>query len=446
MLKDKAQRRAPMRKISKEYADGVEGEPAAAALRIAFFVSSFPETSETFIARQVVGLLDRGHEVRIFAHEPASEGPEHETTERHQLRQLVTVVPRFDGAPIRPSISGRQTVAALRCFRPRHAHVAGGWISLARTVSVLAREDPFDIVHCHYGNVGLHYAPAACVWNAPLVVSFYGYDCSSYPRERGVRVYDPLFAAADAIISLSDHMDARLRSLGCPPALLRRVPLSIDPMAHPTVSSDRRPGEPVRLLTVARLTEKKGIEDALRGLALLGDEPPRIRYDVIGDGPLRPALESLAATLGVSERVRFLGALGERGVQDALCAADIFVLPSVTAANGDEEGTPTVLLEAGWARLPVLATRHAGIPEVVRDGESGILIPERDPSALAAAIRDLVCAPERWTAMGDAGHRLVEAAHTIPLVAERLEATYRDCIRDRGNGRVARGPATRVAR
>jgi colanic acid/amylovoran biosynthesis glycosyltransferase len=115
-------------------------------------------------------------------------------------------------------------------------------------------------------------------------------------------------------------------------------------------------------------------------------------------------------------------------VQAAMRDAHLFVLPSVTASDGDEEGTPTVLLEAAFARLPVVATRHAGIPEIVRDGETGILVAERDAVALADAIRELLRSRERWQAMGDAGRRLVERSHTVPRVVERLDAMYRELV------------------
>ena len=109
--------------------------------------------------------------------------------------------------------------------------------------------------------------------------------------------------------------------------------------------------------------------------------------------------------------------------------ADLFVLPSVTASNGDEEGTPTVLLEAAYHRLPVLATRHAGIPEVVADGESGMLVAEGDDAALAEGLRVLVGSRDRWPAMGEAGRRLViDRGHLMGDVAARLETLYGELL------------------
>jgi colanic acid/amylovoran biosynthesis glycosyltransferase len=395
-------------------------------VRVAFFVSSFPELSETFILRQVTGLLARGHEIVVFAAQAASDVPT-AVPDAAPLRSLVRVLGAPGDGVSAPGASLRGLASAARAVRRDDARALGGWRAAAGTAARLAAEAPFDVVHCHYGNVGLRYRMAARLWRAPLIASFYGYDCSSYPRARGDRVYEPLFREAHAVASLSGHMDDRLLRLGCPQRLLRRVPLSVDPAEfHAGARGSRRQGADARVLTVARLTEKKGIEYALRALAALAGEFSGVRYDVIGDGPLRDALVALAAALGLGDRVRFLGARPGDAVRAAMRDADLFVLPSVTAADGDEEGTPTVLLEAAFCELPVLSTRHAGIPELVREGESGYLVPERDVDALADGLRTLLRAPERWAAMGAAGRRLVERDHTTAAVAARLDALYRE--------------------
>ena len=402
------------------------------ALRVACFVPSFPELSEAFILRQIVGLLERGHDVRIFAHVSPPDGAVHEDVTRHRLLERTRVV--GEGGNRRVAGGRAAPGAFIRCLRPAQARAAGGWGNLLRTLRALRGEEPFDVVHCHYGVAGLHYGvTAARLWEAPLVVSFYGYDASRYPREHGERVYAPLFAAVQRVVSLSEHMDARLRALGCAPERLRRVPLAVDPTAM-----DEGPPGPARasgevsLLTVARLVEKKGIEFALRAVASLRDERLAVRYDVIGEGPLRAELEALARSLGIADDVCFLGASTNVMVTAAMRAADLFVLPSVTAANGDEEGTPTVLMEAAYHRLPVVATRHAGIPELVADGESGMLVPERDSEALAAALRTMLALRSQWPAMGAAGRRLViERGHLTPDVAARLEALYLEVVPER---------------
>src|SRR5918993_2753598 len=136
MSEDTVPRSRRPRNLSNERALGTENMEPRRTLRIAFFVPSFPELSETFIARQVAGLLDRGHEVRIFAHHRASDGPVHETVERRDLRRLVTLL--HGGRPtVEVGRSVRGALAMLRSARPRDAREAGGWRSLAQTVSRL---------------------------------------------------------------------------------------------------------------------------------------------------------------------------------------------------------------------------------------------------------------------------------------------------------------------
>ena len=374
--------------------------------------------------------------MRIFAHESGTSGADHPDVER--LRQRTRVLGGGGARTPRRSAGRAGMGAFVQCLRPELARASGGWGALVRTLAALRGETPFDVVHCHYGVAGLRYGVAARLWGAPLVVSFYGYDVSRYPRERGAQVYESLFAAARRVTSLSPHMDERLRELGCAAKKIRRVPLPVDAsgedgvriprlasLARDDVGEAVARNDIVRLLTVARLVEKKGIAVALRALGSLRHELPAIRYDVIGDGPLRAELQGLAASLGISDRVRFFGAVSNDRVQQAMRDADLFVLPSVTARNGDEEGTPTVLLEASYARLPVVATRHTGIPEIVADGKSGVLVAEGDPAALAGGLRAMIAARERWPAMGEAGRRLViERGHRTADVAARLEALY----------------------
>ena len=448
-------------------ADDHDAHPASEQhlLRVAAFVPSFPELSETFILRQIVGLLERGHDVRVFAHGPAMSGPIH--AERHELTRRTRVLTA--DAPVARVAGGRAAPGAfLRCLTPAMARASGGWGALVRTLEMLRGEAPFDVVHCHYGVTALRYGVAARLWRAPLVVSFYGYDASSYPRERGQRVYEPVFATSQRVTSLSAHMDGRLRALGCAPEKLRRVPLAVDAVADDDVRIPRlaalarddreaalvrddreaalarddreaalaREDREIRLLTVARLVEKKGIAVALRAIASLRDELPAVRYDVIGDGPLRAELEALTVTLGIADRVRFVGTAPNDAVQQAMRDADLFLLPSLTATSGDEEGTPTVLIEAAYAGLPVLATRHAGIPEIVADGESGVLVAENDPAALADGLRAMLAIRERWPAMGEAGRRLIiERGHLTADVAARLESLYLELLPVQGSGR-----------
>jgi colanic acid/amylovoran biosynthesis glycosyltransferase len=185
---------------------------------------------------------------------------------------------------------------------------------------------------------------------------------------------------------------------------------------------ERQPRAPggLSLVSVGRLVEKKGIAQVLRALRLLLDGGLRAEYRVFGDGPLRPRLQALAGELGIAEMVRFEGRQGQAAIREGLDRSDILVAASVTAADGDEEGIPNVLKEAMASGMPVVGTRHAGIPELIEDGVSGRLVAERDETALAAALARLAAEPERWPAMGRAGREKVEREYDIQRLNDRL--------------------------
>ena len=149
-----------------------------------------------------------------------------------------------------------------------------------------------------------------------------------------------------------------------------------------------------------------------------------IEYTIIGDGPLRENLEGLARDVAANVRVRFAGWLQQEEVIHTLRTAHLLLAPSVTADDGDQEGTPVAILEALASGMPVISTWHSGIPEIVQDGISGRLVPERDAASLGEAIDELAGAPERWLSMGQAGRSYVEQYHDINQLNDELVKFY----------------------
>jgi len=145
---------------------------------------------------------------------------------------------------------------------------------------------------------------------------------------------------------------------------------------------------------------------------------------IAGDGLLRDEYQALIKRLGVENRVTLLGALNQPEIVQLLDDCDIFLGPSITAPNGDQDAPTNVLKEAMALGLPVIATRHGGIPELVEDGVSGLLVPERDGGAIATAIVELIAHPERWPDMGRAGRSAVEARYDNDLLNDQLIQSY----------------------
>jgi colanic acid/amylovoran biosynthesis glycosyltransferase len=188
----------------------------------------------------------------------------------------------------------------------------------------------------------------------------------------------------------------------------------------------RGPHQPLFVLTVGRLVEKKGIEYGVEAIAQLARHGVDVRYNIIGDGPLRSRIESLIRSLGVEDRVHCLGWQDSRVVMAMMETADILLAPSVTTADGDQEGIPVTLMEAMAAGMLVVASRHSGIPELVEHGVSGILVPERNARVIAAAILNLVDDAVHWSEMSRAARDRVTEDFDIDRLNLELVERFRD--------------------
>lgn len=411
-------------------------------MRIAFVVNQFPVLSETFILNQITGLIDRGHEVDIFASRPAVGRTVHPEVERYGLREKTHYRPR---------------VVRNRCLRVLKAlvlFIVHGWwgpVALLRTLNFVRHgkpaascallyaavpwlgQRPYDIIHCHFGPNGsmtesLREIRAA---KGKLVTAFHGYDMTSFVSSGGGGVYTRLLRAGDCFMPISDRWKDRLVEWGCDESRIVVHHMGIDTGRFGFIPRRVEPGGVVRLCSTARLTEKKGIEYSIRSVAKLKVSGKRVEYWVIGEGSLRGPLESLIRELGVGQSVRLLGAKRQDEVVELLKQSHLFLAPSVTAADGDQEGTPVAIMEAMAMGLPVVSTLHSGIPELVQDGRSGFLVPERDVDALADKISYLVEHPEVWPEMGRAGREFVEQHYDINKLNDRLIEVYKGLLSER---------------
>ncbi len=406
-------------------------------MRVAMVVAGFPMLSETFVINQAVDLIERGHALDIYALMPYR-AP---TTAPHADVLRYRLVERTRYPRTRPRDGWRFVAASLRALlqlsarRPRalpplldaltyRKHALA--MRLVQHAAALGPGECYDVIHCQFGDIGLATLALldAGVLEGALVVSFRGWDISSFVHERGREVYRRLFARGDGFFTNCVYFQQRLLELGCPAGKLEVLYSGIDAARFPLKHHDYAPDRPLRLVTVGRLVGKKGIEDALHAVALLGQRGVQVHYTLIGDGPLGGKLQSLTRALGIAAQVTFAGAANQQRVIEALLDSDIFLGPSVRSQLGDEDAPINTLKEAMAVGLPVVATRHGGIPELVIDGESGLLVPERDPPALAAAIQTLVAQRSHWPAMGLAGRRQVETRFDLHASNLQLAALY----------------------
>ena len=266
----------------------------------------------------------------------------------------------------------------------------------------------------------------------PLVVHFHGYDASHVETLTAHREsYPRMFQLSAACIVVSRTMRNQLLSLGASTEKLALNPCGVDCRRFAGANPQTAP--PV-LLAVGRLIEKKAPHNTITAFAQVLRRVPEARLRIVGDGSLKVFCEELTVRLGIDHAVTFLGECEHAIVQQEMQAARVFVQHSVVAPCGDSEGTPVAVLEASASGLPVIATRHGGLTDVVVDGKTGFLVEEHDVTAMARQMHRLVVDPQLAARMGLSGCRRVMAKFSRERSIERLSSILEACAAGRELG------------
>lgn len=367
-------------------------------MKVCFVVDKFPSLSETFVLDQIAGCLERGMQVGVVCNE-ATFGKE-TNVDDSSWRSLPEGVERWWGglAPLRPAL--RKWSGPL-------------WdkTSTALDIAMAGKLEKYDVIVAHFGNNGLRVARAMKRRRiaAPLVTIFHGHDVGAPMHDGTLSRYGVVFSEGALQLPVNGFFRDALIAAGA----------AADSVAvhHMGVNTDEigfapaaRGAGALSLISVCRLTEKKGIDFALQALAEIRMRRPDIdwNYQIVGGGEMAEQTQALARRLDLLDRVAFLGPRPHREVKQRLAAAHVFVLPSVKARDGDLEGIPVALMEAMAAGLTVLSTHHSGIPELIEDGRTGLLAPERDVHALAERLIWIADNPEACAGIALAARRKVE--------------------------------------
>jgi glycosyltransferase involved in cell wall biosynthesis len=293
------------------------------------------------------------------------------------------------------------------------------------------------LLHAQFGWQGILAVPLLEAVPLPVVVTFRGRDVGRVAGRPGVP--NPwlasrrrrLFSMASHINAVSQELVDRLLEMGAPPNRVRvwRDGIEIPPEVRARGALRARgPAEPLRVVMAGRFVEKKGFEYGLEAFAAFVSAGHDARLTLVGDGGLRPAYEGLVRRLGVGERVELTGVLPQKVLLERIAGADIFMVPSVRGASDDREGVPNVLKEASARSVPVIGTRHGGIPEALVDGVTGIVVPERDPAALARALGVLAADPALRARMGTAGREKMMREYDVVRQVAELEDIYDEVL------------------
>jgi len=397
-------------------------------MRLLFVATAFPKTSETFVTDQILGLADLGHRLDVFTTGPGEIG---DPALQESLGEAVGELLLPPGTPSTPHLGWLRPRRWPRWGKPEtwkrlllvalHPGFRRRRYPLRRGLALLGRPE-YDAVVCHFGPAGVMMQQMKDIGliRAPIATIFHGYDLTNYLERVPAGFYDELFARGDLFLPISDRWRRRLAELGCPVdrTRLQRLGTDLDTFRF-TV---RRPGpdEPLRVMSVARLVEKKGIEFGIRTVARLIAAGREVVYDVVGDGPLREELERLVQETGIAGRVNFLGVRPHGEVARLMEEHHVMLVPSVTDAQGGMEGIPVVIMEAMATGLLVVASEHSGIPEIVRHEGTGLLAPERDAAALARNLETALGNPDLWGRLATSARELVAADYDLRTQNARL--------------------------
>ena len=382
-------------------------------MNIAFILRKFPVTSQTFVHRQIDALIAAGHSVSVIAQPTVDASnaatadalevyplPITETGRATRVKNLALFV--LSSALRHPSkVTGYIAEAAKFVTGPRHDRV------FSTSIALLGEAKKFDVICCHFGYNGADAVllKEAGVLSGKLVTIFHGFDVTSY-LDKNPMAYDQLKDEGDLFLCVNAMFEVKLKKMGFPPEKLRvhHMGVACSQIDYGFTPLDNS----VRLTSVCRFVEKKGISYALQALPKVVKQFPNLTYTLIGDGPLRAELEAEVTRLSLTSNVKFLGSQTNEVVFETLRKTHVFLAPSVTAANGDMEGIPVVIMEAMAQGTPVLSTYHSGIPELIEHGVSGYLAPERDSDAISKGLLELLSSDERLESVSKEARTKVE--------------------------------------
>lgn len=360
----------------------------------------FPKLSETFILDQITGLLDRNIDFEIWALEDPKESCIHREIRKYNLLK-------------------RTRYLKL----PEHSHISDQkqWLTQFEKLNPHVNLKQVSMFHVHFGIIFNRLTPLFAANRQPVLVSFHGLDASQHIKSQGKNCYNTLFRRASMITTPSHYMKNVLINIGCPADKITVHRYGIN-LEYFTPGSSNRSRNGTRVLTVGRLVEKKGIEYAIKAFAQIN--PPDTIYRIVGEGPLNDKLIRLCQDLGIDSKVRFLGPLPKNKIISEMQKADIFMLPSITAQNGDQEGIPVTLIEAHAAGLPVVSTHHSGIPELVINGKTGLLSEEKNIEMLSANLKNLIISTDLRRKMAANARLRVQTEFNITCLNDALSAMY----------------------
>lgn len=319
-----------------------------------------------------------------------------------------------------------KSIKNLKKFPFKHIHK----FSKYRKLRMMMKKQKVDLIHARFGTTGAKLLGVKRKMGLPLLTSFHGCDVPSNRKSRqkyGDKL-GRLFKEGDAFTVTSNDMRDILMKYGCSKDKIYVHHSGIDVDRFKFKKRELPKNKKIKFLSVGRLVEKKGMEYLISAFKEVLKEYPKAKLRIVGEGSLRRKLKVKVRKLNLKGKVEFLGELSHSQVAKEMNNAHIFVLASTTSKSGNQEGIPNAIKEAMASGLPVVSTKHAGIPELVNDGSSGFLVPERNSKELANRLLDIIKKHKKWGNMGREGRDIVMESFNMKKQITNLEDIYSKLI------------------
>ena len=407
-------------------------------MKILFFVSQFPSTSETFVLNQVTSMIDKGHDVRIYSYGTPDKNCSHKDVEKYRLLQrtwymerpvppshikrLITIVPEL------MRLVGEYGFKTLRLVNPKYGHVVHSRNLLQLYIALRFIHSNWipDAIVSHFGDNGIL---ITAIRNAGIIppttkcfTYFHAHEICCMDVEKTAYFYKAIFNEYDMLLPINHLWEKQLIDAGANPNKVKVLRMGVDLNRFKYIGNNNI-GDTIKILSVGRLCGQKGFEYAIRGVAEYAKSAgKKISYNIIGCGELEEKLKALVSELKAASYINFLGVQPQQIVAEEMENANVFLLPSVTDAIGFMEGIPVALMEAMARGLLCISTFHSGIPELIENGVSGYLCNEKDSEGIARLLFKVEhLSPAQFDIMRQKARNVVENNFDVDKETKKLQ-------------------------
>jgi len=428
-------------------------------MKLAYVINIFPKLSESFILNEIVELLKNGHDVLIFSIIKPWEEVVHDDVDKYQIlerthyfsfknifkiniihfsKYLIYVIIQdlldfktFNQKASKPkAIQKKKSILTLiqkiksQIYEIRRFYIVSIhrfilYLKLAFFATIIEKND-VELIHTHFATMGSIAGRLSKMLRLPYTLTAHAFDIYQNPD---VAELHKVIEGAKSVITISEYNKNYLNDEIDIKNRIDVIRCGID-LDKFNSKIKLKTGDRIKMLTVARLVEKKGIEYLIKAIPMVIKEMPDSELIIVGSGPLNDYIHKLVHDLGVGDYVQFRGDASDSELMRCYEDADMFILPCIIVENGDRDGIPVVMMEAMAMGLPVVSTDVSGIPELVESGVSGMLVPPKDEKAIADAIIKICKDGELRVGMGKEGRKIIERKFDITFEAEKLLGVF----------------------